>query len=111
VNPDLETLLSADEEARARVEAGPRGGAGRPGAAPPEEEGRRKDRARARQAALEREVRAIAEDAARRVEARRARRAEYVSTLTESAAGLLPAAVEAWVRIVRDGPPETGPSR
>lgn len=110
MNPDLELLLSADEEARARVEAARRSAEARLASAREGADRRRQETARTREAALEHEVQAIGEDADRQVEARRRRRERYVSGLSEAAAKALPAAVEAWVRIVRDGPPGEGPA-
>ena len=108
MNPDLEMLLSADEEARARVETARRSAEARLSGAREEAERRRQDKALAREAALDRQVQSIAEDTSRRVEERRLRRRQYVAGLAETAATRLPAAVDAWVRIVRDGPAGEG---
>ena len=111
MNPDLEIVLSADEEAVARVDAARRSSEERLTNARDEADRRRQDKARARQAELDRELASIAEDTARRVQQRQLRRRKFVSGLSEAAARLLPSAVDAWVRIVRDGPPGEGSPR
>jgi hypothetical protein len=108
VNADLEMLVSADEQARAGVESARRSAEAGFSRAREEADRRKQDRARACEAALDREVQSIAEETARRVEERRQRRRRYVAGLSQTAAKLLPAAVEAWVRIVQDGPARRG---
>lgn len=108
MNPDLEMLLSADEEARARVETARRSAHELVDRAREEADRLKRKRARERDAALDREVLSIAEDTSRRVEERRRRRRQYVAGLSESSAERQPAAVDAWVRIVRDGPAPEG---
>ena len=103
MNPDLEMLLSADEEARARVEGARRSAQALVERACEDADRRKSERAREREAARDREVQSIAEDTSRRVEERRRRRRTYVARLSEASAERLPAAVDAWVRIVRDG--------
>jgi DNA anti-recombination protein RmuC len=109
MTPDLEAILLADEEARARVEAARRSAQARIAAAREEIARLKQDQADARAAEVEQRLRAIGEEAERQATARRRRREEYLAGLRRAAEERLSAAAEAWARIVRDGPAGSAP--
>jgi len=104
VNADLERLFAADEEGRARLTAARAEAAGALDRARRNLEEERTARLSRLEAALEQElagIRAEAEEAAR---ARARRRAEFRQARRQASEALLPGAVEAFVRIVLEGP-------
>ena len=109
MNPDLEDIVIADEEARARVEAARRAARERIAAARDEVARSEQERARAREAEVEKTLRSVVEEAERQAQERKLRREEYLAGVRSAAEGLLPAAAEAWARIVRDGPSGSEP--
>jgi hypothetical protein len=104
MNPDLEAILVADEEARARVEAARRSAHARTAAALEEVERSKQERARARQAEVEEMLRRIGEETERQAAERRRRREEYLAGVRLAAQERLASAADAWERLVRDGP-------
>lgn len=109
MNPDLESIVNADEEARARVEAARARAQARIAAAREEAERSKHSRARAREADVDEMLRSIGEDAERQAALRQLQRQEYLAGLKRAAEERLAAAAEAWARLVRDGPAETSP--
>jgi hypothetical protein len=109
MTPDLEAILLADEEARARVEAARRSAQARIAAVREEIARLKQDRADARKAEVEARLRAIGEEVERQATERRRRREEYLAGLRQAAEERLSAAAEAWARIVRDGPAGSAP--
>jgi hypothetical protein len=103
-NADLEMLVAADEEARARIEAaeasvraeldGLRADAGR----------RRAAQEKALALKLAHDLDAIRAESDRAVEERRRHRAEFLERKKREAEALLAEAGEAYARIVREGP-------
>lgn len=104
MNSDLERLLAADEEGRARLEATRAGVRRAVDALQAELASDRAARRLALERELERELQAIRDDADAQVAERRRQRDEYDRKRRTEAEGLLPKAVERFVRIVRDGP-------
>ena len=104
MNPDLESILASDEEARARIETARRDAEARIAAARRELVRLGEQRAAARMAEVEGRVRAVGEAAEKRSTERHRSRQEYLSGTRRAAQLRLPDAVEAWLRIVRDGP-------
>jgi hypothetical protein len=109
MNSDLEAIVVADEEARARVEAARRSAQARIAEAREEAERSKQDRARARQVDVEEMLHAIGEEVERQAAERLRRREEYLAGVRRVAQERLAAAAEAWARIVRDGPAGTSP--
>jgi hypothetical protein len=104
MNAPLERLLACDEEGRARLEAErARATAALESLDRRLEEERNQKRCDL-EAVLEREIVTIREEAERAVADRRRRRVEFGSERSGVASAMLPRAVEAFVRIVRDGP-------
>ena len=104
MNPDLAALLESDEVARASIAAARGSAEARRRSVRDEIESARRQRQEAERARLEAEAESILEEARREAEARQARRAEYLGDRRRRAETLLPAAVEAWVRLIREGP-------
>lgn len=104
MNPDLEDIVNADEDARARVEAAKRAARARIASVREEIARLRDERARAREAEVEKTLRSLADDAERQAQERKRRRDEYLAGVRSAAQELLPAAADTWARIVRDGP-------
>jgi hypothetical protein len=103
MHPDLEAIVSADEEARARVEAADRDAKSRVDAVRAEVSAAREARRQALDDALAREVAAIVTEAEREAAAIGDRRAAYGDGGSD-ATQLIDRAVDLYVRIVRDGP-------
>lgn len=103
MNPDLDSILSADEEARARLEASTAAAHARLEAARSERERRREERRAAYARAVDEEVQHILAEADRAVEERQRRRAAYLAERRAAADGLLTRAVECYVGVVRTG--------
>ncbi len=103
MNPDLDAILSADEEARARIEAAERTARARLEAARNDRERRREERRAGAARAVDDEVRRILDEADRLVVERRQRRATYLAERQAAAEGLLTRAAERYVEIVRTG--------
>jgi hypothetical protein len=104
-NPDLDALLAADEEARARVAAAEREAEAIVQAARAEHERRRVERSRAEQRQLDDEVRAIQEQAQAEADARRRRREAWRRDRRELLEQRLDEAAREWARIVIEGVP------
>jgi hypothetical protein len=109
MNPDLETVVVADEEARARVEAARRNAQARIAAAREEVVRSKQDRVRAREVDVDEKLRSIGEEAERQAAERRRRREEYLAGVRLASQERLASAAEAWARIVRDGPAGKSP--
>jgi hypothetical protein len=104
MNADLEAIVVADEEARARVEAAKRSAQARIAGAR-EEIGRSKqEKTRAREAEAEETLHSIGEEAEKQAAGRLRRREEYLAGTRRAAQERLTSAAQAWARIVRDGP-------
>ena len=103
MDPNLEAIVAADEECRARVEAAAADGRSRVDAARQASAERRQARLEALHAALEAEERAIRSDADRARAERQTLRATYLETKQQAAEGVLAEAAELFARIVRDG--------
>ena len=104
MNSDLEAIVSADEEARARIEAARAGSQARVQAATAERERRRRERYEALRQAADAEERAINEAADLAVANRRASRASYLAARRLETESMLARAGELYARIIRSGP-------
>jgi hypothetical protein len=104
MNPELERLISADEEARVRLEAARSAARARIEAYRSELEGAREARRRLLEEALEQDIRAIREAGQRDYTDRERRRAAYREERRKQAERLLPQAIAAYLAVVRDGP-------
>lgn len=105
MDADLEALIAADEDARARVDAAREAARARVAAAR-EDLQRRQDAQRiAQQHATDLAVSAIDEDAARTVAARRAARAQYAETRRIEADSRLAQAADLYAQIIKTGRP------
>lgn len=100
MNPELEALVSADEQARARVREARETARAALARVAEDLAAARQRRARELEAALESEIEAIRVDACCRVEERRKQRAERRKGHRQAAEALLPAAEDAFVRIL-----------
>ncbi len=107
--PELEALLSADEEGRARIEATRRAAGERLETLRDALKRGRQEKARTLEQSLEGEIASVRAEAEREVERRRDRRASYREENLRRAESLLPRAVETFVAILRDGPPPGKP--
>ena len=106
MNEHLERLLACDEEGRARLERErARAGESLDSLARRLQEERERRR-RDLESELERELASIRREAELAAAERRRRRDEFRVEQNAIAAAMLPRAVDAFVRIVRDGPPE-----
>ncbi len=103
MNEDLERLFAADEEGRARLAAARAQASQAVAAARQALQQARETERRNLQEALERELAGIRADGARTVEERGRRRAEFLAQRRIASQALLSRAVEAFVRVVRDG--------
>jgi hypothetical protein len=104
MNADLEAIIAADEEARARVEAARAASQAQVQAAVGERERRRKERYEALlQTARDEELR-IRQAADRAVADRESSRARYLEARRQATESALAAAAAAYARIIRDGP-------
>lgn len=107
MNPDLEAIVAADEEARARVEAAQNASEMLVNAARADRERRRQERYDELRTTLEEEERRIREAADQAVAERQAKRARYRETTRQAAETALPRAAELYARLVADGPAGT----
>lgn len=110
MDAQLESLIAADEQARARVDAAREAARMRIEAARQEHLRRQDEELNARRQAIAGEVRRIDDEAARAVAARRAARARYSEARRAAAATVLAEAGDIYARIVRTGSGPRGPS-
>jgi hypothetical protein len=106
MSPELEAILSADEEGRARLASVEAAAQASIRAAVEARERQRQERYEALRQATDDEERRILEAADRAVADRRAIRARYRETRRRAAEGALARAAEVYAAIVTDGPPE-----
>ena len=104
MDDNLEAIVSADEEARARVDAARRAANTRIQAVRDERGHRRREREQALRSAVDNEERRIDEETGRAVAERQARRARYLEARRQVAEGVLAHAAEVYAHIIRDGP-------
>jgi hypothetical protein len=105
MNPELDAILSADEESRAQLEQAQATAKRRLTAARTDRERRRQERLATAMRELEQEERHILEQADHEVAERQRRRAVYLETRRLATAKASSQGVDTYVRIVRDGPP------
>lgn len=105
MKPDLETLICADEEARARVDAAREDARRRLEAARSERDRHLEERRAHAEAMLVGEVGAIRAEGEKLVQERRRRREELLRMQRAEADGRLERATQAYEQILRDGPP------
>jgi vacuolar-type H+-ATPase subunit H len=103
MNPQLESIVAADEDARARVESARAAAARNLAEAERERNDRREARARALRQAAEEEERQISVANDRAVTERQLARRRYFASTRPAAAAALPRAADMFVAIVRDG--------
>jgi hypothetical protein len=103
VNPDLEALVAADEEARARVEAARAALQARVQEAENERIRRRQERYETFRKAAEAEEHRIKEEADRAVSDRQLARTRYLGARRRAAEGALANAADVYARIIREG--------
>jgi hypothetical protein len=108
VHPDLEAIVAADEDARARVAAAEQRTRDRLRDAEASRDDRLAQRRRQAEEALQAELRSIGDEADHAVEARRQRRLARAEERDRRAEALLPAAVEACLRILGGGAEDGG---
>jgi hypothetical protein len=101
VNPELDALVSADEDARVRLAAAEEAARAQVASVREALARERDERKRSLAEALERELEAIRETSARRLQERRIRREQYRAQRARAAESLLPVATDAFVRLVR----------
>ena len=104
MSPDLEAIVGADEEARARVEAAQATAKARVQAAAEARERLRQERYEALRKATDDEERQIQDAAERAVADRREIRSRYRETRRLAAEGALAHAAEVYAQIVMNGP-------
>jgi vacuolar-type H+-ATPase subunit H len=104
MNPDLEAIVEADEEARARVDAAQATAQARVQAAAEARERHRQERYEALRKATDDEERQIQEAAERAVADRQAIRSRYRETRLLAAEGALAQAADLYAQILLDGP-------
>jgi hypothetical protein len=104
MNSDLDAIVSADEEARARIEAAATSAQARVQAALDERERCRRACCEALRNAVDDEERRIQEAADRAVADRQATRARYREARRRAAESALARAAEVYARIIADGP-------
>ena len=104
MDDNLEAIVSADEEARARVDAARSAASAGIQEARDERARRRREREQALRNAVDDEEGRIDEETARSVAARQARRAQYLEARRQVAETVLARAAEVYVQIIRDGP-------
>ena len=107
MNPDLEAIVGADEEARARVEAAETTSQARVRAATEARERERQERYETLRKATDDEERRIQEAADRAVAERQANRSRYRETRRRAAEGALAQAARVYAQIVVNGPVES----
>lgn len=105
MNTELEAILQADEEARARLESFEGQAAARIEEARRQAERRRAEQREAARRALEAEVQRILTEADREAGDRRARRASYLVEKEAHAQALLSRAAELYAKILGEGSP------
>ena len=103
MNEELERVVAADEEARARVSFAESRGAREVSAAAEERDRILGDRRKNLEAQLERELREIAEAGDREIAAARAAHEQDREALTGAGTRELERAARLWARIVREG--------
>jgi hypothetical protein len=103
MDPELDAILSADEESRARLQQAETAARLRLEAARVERDQRRRERYAAALHSLEDAVTSILEQADREIAERRHRRLLYMETRRLAAEKAFARAVETYVRIVREG--------
>ena len=105
VDPALESIVAADEELRARLSRVAQESRGRVDAAKAEID-RREAAAKAQyELAVEQRVRDIGAASAAEKQQRQKRRLQSIEERLATARAAMPAAVDAFVRLVREGPP------
>jgi hypothetical protein len=104
MDDNLEAIVLADEQARARVDAARSAASAGIQAARDERARRQREREQALRSAVDEEERRIDEETARAVAERQARRARYLEARRQVAEGVLAHAAEVYAYIVRDGP-------
>ena len=102
MDPQLESIVAADEEARARVESARAAAATRVEETERERNRRREEKARALREAAEDEERQIGLANDRAVAERQLARRRYLDASRQAADAALPRAAEVFVQIVRD---------
>jgi hypothetical protein len=107
MTPDLEAIVAADEEARARVAAAQEAAQASVRAALDARQQQREARYEALRQATDDDQRRIREEADRAVADREAIRARYRETRRRMAEGMLTRAAEVFATIVANGPPGT----
>jgi len=105
MDPELDAILSADEECRARLHQAEEAARLRLEAARAERAQRRRVRHEAAMRQLDEEVASILAQADRDIAERRRQRLLYLETRRLAAEKAFAGAVETYVRIVREGPP------
>lgn len=105
MNPDLERLICADEEARIRLEAARSASHSQRETVAAELDAARQARQQFLEQELAKDIRDIQETAREDAAQRDAQRAAYRQERRRQAERLLPQAVAVFLEIVRDGPP------
>ena len=101
MDADLDALLAADEDARARVEAARASAAARIAAATTEERQRREQHEEAARQALARELQRIESETNRAIDDRRGARRAYSDTRRAAAAPAIAEAADAFAALIR----------
>ena len=109
MNTDLEPILDADEEGRARAEAFERQATARLKEAKDEAERQRRQARETARRSLDEEVQRIASEAEHEAAQRRAQRTSYLAKKEARAETLLPRAAELYAGIVAEGLPVGSP--
>ena len=109
MSTDLDSILDADEEGRARIEAFEKHAAARIEQARREAQERRAEARETARRALDAEVGTILAEADREAERRSERRASYLAEKEARAGAVLTRAAELYAKIVLEGPP-AGPT-
>jgi hypothetical protein len=110
MNRELESILEADDEARARIDAAAKQAAMRQEEAHRDAERRAAARKEAARRGLENEVQSILAQADREALERGMRRASHLAEKDACAESLLGRAADAYARIVAEGPAAEGPT-
>ena len=104
MNADLEAIIAADEEGRARVEAASGAAHAQEQSAVDERERRRQERHEALLKTAQDDELRIMEAADRAVAGRKSSRARYLEARRQATEGALARAAAAYARTIRDGP-------
>ena len=104
MNADLEAIIAADEEARARVEAARAAALAQVQAAIDERERQRREREEALLNVARDDEQRILEAADRAVAERKSSRARYLESRRQASEGALTRAAGVYARIIREGP-------